>query len=95
MNPITQNEKKADHQQTQRRKVRCGMKLTLAIFSLLMATSAWSQEKLLICKYDGMITLEEPGFWLLSKQDKSWYKIQGADVIKSYRPTEGEICIYQ
>ncbi len=67
------------------------------IMTLLMfaAASAWAQEKQLVCVFDGMVTLEESGFWLQSKQDKSWYKIQGLDVVKSYRPTDGEVCVYK
>mgnify|MGYP001271692662 CR=1 FL=1 len=71
------------------------MKNLILACLMLAATSAWAQEKQLICTYDGMVTLEEKGFWLQSKQDKSWYKIQGVNVVKSYRPTEGEICVYK
>ncbi len=71
------------------------MKTLVLAALLLFAGGAFAQEKQLVCKFDGMVTLEEPGFWLLSKQDKSWYKIQGVDVVKSYRPTDGEVCVYQ
>lgn len=71
------------------------MKTVLIAALALAASLAWAQEKQLICTYDGMVTLEEPGFWLQSKQDKSWYKIVGVDVVKSYRPTDGEVCVYR
>lgn len=71
------------------------MKTALIAALMLAAGMACAQEKQLICTYDGMVTLEEPGFWLQSKQDKSWYKIVGPDVVKSYRPTNGEVCVYK
>ena len=71
------------------------MKAFILTALLLAAGAVGAQEKQLLCKYDGMVTLEEPGFWLLSKQDKSWYKIVGVEVVKSYRPTDGEVCVYR
>lgn len=71
------------------------MKFALIAWLMLTAGTVLAQEKQLVCTYDGMVTLEEPGFWLQSKQDKSWYKIQGVNVVKSYRPTEGEVCVYK
>jgi hypothetical protein len=71
------------------------MKTALIALLMLAAVMVYAQEKQLICTYDGMVTLEEPGFWLQSKKDKGWYKIVGVDVVKSYRPTEGEVCAYR
>lgn len=72
------------------------MKKILFIFMLILAcSSAWAEDKKLICKYEGTVTMEESGFWLQSKQDKNWYKIDGTGVVKSYRPTQGEVCVYE
>lgn len=71
------------------------MKTALIALMVLASFSAFAQEKQLICEYEGSVTLEEPGFWLQSKKDKSWYKIEGVEVVKSYRPTDGEVCVYR
>jgi len=67
----------------------------ICLLFLGFASGAMAEEKYLTCTYQGMVTMHEAGFWLQSKKDNGWYQIDGVNVVKSYRPTTGEVCVYE